>query len=70
MKLTILITVLSFVSVWMIDWDTLYKECRFTYWNVCATEKANEELQRAIEMQRKKEIEISNQLYWQDMFYR
>lgn len=70
MKLTILITVLSFVSVWMINWDTLSKECRLTYGNECATEKANEEMQRAIKMQRQKEIEISTKLYWQDMFYR
>ena len=70
MKLTILITVLSFVSVWMIDWDTLSKECRLTYGNVCVTEEANAKMQRAIEMQRQKEIEISTKLYWQDMFYR
>lgn len=70
MKITILITILSFVWIWMIDWDTLSKECKLTYGNVCSTEEATKELQKAIQQQRKKEIEISNQLYWQDMFYR
>ncbi len=70
MKTTILITILSFVSVWMIDWDTLNKECRLTYGNECSTEEATKELQKAIQMQKQKEIQISNQLYWEDMFYR
>ena len=70
MKTIILIMTLCIAWIWYIDWDTLNRECQLTYGNVCATEQATAEMQKSIQQQRQKEIEISNKLYWQDIFYR
>lgn len=70
MKTIVTIIILSIISIWYIDWDTLNKECKITYGNVCATEKTTAEMQKAIEMQRQKEINRSMELYGTDIYYR